>query len=60
MERVQERLVEAWSEIQKVIPQLHKDNDAGELEHQIELLQGAWSQLAIHIKYLEVHLRQNQ
>jgi hypothetical protein len=57
MERVQERIVEAWPEIQKVAPQLRKASDEGELEHKIELLQGAWSQLEIHIDHMEVQLR---
>jgi hypothetical protein len=42
--------------IRKVAPQLPKANDAGELEHQIELLQGSWSQLAIRTEHLEVQL----
>jgi hypothetical protein len=54
LERVQERLVEAWPEIRKVAPQLPESSDAGEPEHQIELLQGAWSQLAIHAENMEV------
>jgi hypothetical protein len=60
LERVQERLVEAWPKIWKVAPQLPEASDAGESEHQIELLQGAWSQLAIHAEHLEVQLRQTQ
>jgi hypothetical protein len=60
LERVQERLVEAWPEIWKVSPQLPESSDAGESEHQIELLQGAWSQLAIHVEHLEVQLWQSQ
>jgi hypothetical protein len=60
LERVQERLVEAWPEIRKVAPQLPEASDAGEPEHQIELLQGAWSQLAICAEHLEVQLRQTQ
>jgi hypothetical protein len=54
LERFQERLVEAWPKIQKVTPQLPEASDAGESEHQIELLQGAWSQLAIHAEHMEV------
>jgi hypothetical protein len=38
LERVQERLVEAWPKIQRVAPKLPKVSNAGELEHQIELL----------------------
>jgi len=38
MERVQERLFEAWTEIRKVALKLPEASDAGELEHQIELL----------------------
>jgi hypothetical protein len=41
LERVQERLVEAWPEIRKVAPQLPESSAAGEPEHQIELLQGS-------------------
>jgi hypothetical protein len=58
-ERVWEKLVEAWLKIRKVAPQLPEAKDAGESENQIELLQGAWSQLAILIEHLEVHLQQN-
>jgi hypothetical protein len=57
LERVQENLVEAWPEIRKVAPQLPESSATGEPEHQIELLQGAWSQLAIHAENLEAHLR---
>jgi hypothetical protein len=60
LERVQERLVEAWPEIRKVAPQLPEASDAGEPEHQIELLQGAWSQLAIHVEHMEVQLWKTQ
>jgi hypothetical protein len=56
LERVQERFVESYSEIRKVTPQLLEANDAIEPKHQIELLQGSWSQLAIHIEHLEVKL----
>jgi hypothetical protein len=38
LERVQERLVEAWTEIRKVSPQLPEASDAGDSEHHIELL----------------------
>jgi hypothetical protein len=60
LERVWERLAEAWLEIRKVRPQLPEASDVGELKHQIELLQGAWSQLAIHTENMEVQLRQSQ
>jgi hypothetical protein len=60
LERVQEKLVEAWPEIRKVAPQLPESSAAGEPEHQIELLQGAWSQLAIHAENLEVQLWESQ
>jgi hypothetical protein len=60
LERVQERLVEAWPEIRKVAPQLPESSAAGEPEHQIELLQGAWSQLAIHAENMEVQLWESQ
>jgi hypothetical protein len=56
LERVQERLVEAWPEIQKVAPELPEASDAGEPEHQIELLQGAWTQLATRTEHLEAQL----
>jgi hypothetical protein len=56
LERVQERLAQAWPEIQKVAPQLPEASDAGESEHQIELLQGAWTQLATHAEHMEVQL----
>jgi TolA-binding protein len=57
---VQERLADTWPKIQKVAPKLLEASDAGETEHQIELLQGAWTQLAIHVEHLEVQLRQTQ
>jgi hypothetical protein len=57
LERVQEKLVEAWLEIQKVTTQLPEAKDAGEPKHQIELLQGEWSQLAIHAEHQEEQLR---
>jgi hypothetical protein len=60
MERVQERIVEYWSKIQKVTPQLPKASDAGEPEHQIELLQGAWSQFSIRVEHIEVQLQKTQ
>jgi hypothetical protein len=60
LEIFHERLVEAWSKIQKVAPQFPEAREAGEFEHQIELLQGAWSQLAIHAKNLEVQLWKTQ
>jgi hypothetical protein len=60
LERVQEKLVEAWLEIRKVAPQLPESSVAGEPEHHIELLQGAWSQLAIHTEKLEVQLWESQ
>jgi hypothetical protein len=50
------RLAETWLEIRKVAPQLPESSDAGEPDHQIELLQGAWSQLAIRVEHLEVQL----
>jgi hypothetical protein len=42
MERVQERIVESWPEIRKATPQLPEASDAGESEHQIEMIQGEW------------------
>ena len=60
LERVQERLVEAWPEIRIVAPQLSEASDVGESEHHIELLQGSWSQLAIHVEKMEVQLQQSQ
>jgi hypothetical protein len=53
-------VVESWSEKRKVAPQLLESSVAGEPEHQIELLQGAWSQLAIHTKNMEVQLWESQ
>jgi len=41
LERVQEKLSKSWPEIRKVAPKLPEVSDAGEPEHQIELLQGA-------------------
>jgi chromosome segregation ATPase len=41
-------------------PNFRESSDAGEPEHQIELLQGAWSQLSIHAEHVEVQLRQTQ
>jgi hypothetical protein len=60
LERVQERLVEAWPEIQKIAPELPEVSDAGELEHQIELLQGAWTQLTTQAEQLKTQLQQAQ
>jgi hypothetical protein len=60
LERVQEKLVEAWPKIRKVAPQLPESSATGEPEHQIELLQGAWSQLAIHVENMEVQLWESQ
>jgi hypothetical protein len=48
MEKVQERLVEAWLYIQKVAPTLPEANEVGKPEKQIELLQEAWTQLTTH------------
>jgi hypothetical protein len=56
LERVQERLVEAWPEIRIVAPQLSEASDVGESEHHIELLQGSWSQFSILTHHLEVQL----
>jgi hypothetical protein len=53
---VEERLSQGWSEIWKVAPELLEANDAGGPEHQIELLQGAWTQLATHTEHMEVQL----
>jgi hypothetical protein len=58
LERVEESLVEAWQDIRKVAPQLPEASDAGDMEYQIELLQGAWSQLAIQVEHLEMQLQQ--
>jgi hypothetical protein len=41
LERIQERLVEAWLEIQKVATQLHEASEEEESEHKFEFLQGA-------------------
>jgi hypothetical protein len=49
-------LVESLPEIRKVTPQLLEASDVGEPNHQIELLQGEWSQLAICVEHLEVQL----
>jgi hypothetical protein len=60
LERVQERLVEAWPKIQKIVPELPEVSDAGEPEHQIELLQGAWTQLTTQAEQLKTQLQQAQ
>jgi hypothetical protein len=57
LERVQERLAKAWPDIQNFVPELPKVSDAGELEHQIELLQGAWTQLATQAEQLKTQLQ---
>jgi len=60
LERLPERLVEAWPEIRKLAPQLPESSDTGEPDHQIELLQGEGSQLDIRAENLEVQLQQSQ
>jgi hypothetical protein len=60
LERVQEQIAKAWLEIRKFTPKLLESSDAGGHEHQIELLQGAWSQLAIRTEHMELQLRQTQ
>jgi hypothetical protein len=57
LEKVQEKLVEAWLEIQKVAPELPEASDIGELEKQIELLQEAWMQLFNQTDQLQVKLQ---
>jgi len=60
MKRFQEKLDESWPKIRKVAPKLLESSATGESKHPIELLQGAWSQLAIHAENLEVQLWQSQ
>jgi hypothetical protein len=54
---VEKRLVEAWPEIQKIVPELPEVNVAGEPEHQIELLQGAWTQITTQAEQLKTQLQ---
>jgi hypothetical protein len=60
LERVQEKLAEAWPEIRKETPQLPESSAAGEPVQKIELLQVAWSELAIHTENLEAQLWESQ
>jgi hypothetical protein len=48
MEKVQEKLAKAWSEIQKVAPDLPEASEIPKLEKQIEPIQMAWTQLVTH------------
>jgi DNA anti-recombination protein RmuC len=57
---VQEILVEAWLEIQKVVPELPEVSDIGKLEHQIKLLQGALTQLSTQDEKLKEQLKHAQ
>jgi hypothetical protein len=40
------------------VPKLPEVSDAGEPEHQIELLQGAWTQLTTQAEQLKTQLQQ--
>jgi hypothetical protein len=60
MEKVQENLAEAWPIIRRTTPQLPESSAAGELVEQIELLQVAWSELAICTENLEAQLWESQ
>jgi hypothetical protein len=60
LEKVQEKLAEAWPKIQKVAPELPEASDVSEPEKQIELLQEAWTQLTNRTDQLQVKLQQVQ
>jgi hypothetical protein len=60
LEKVQEKLVEAWPEIQKVAPDLPEASNVGEPEKQIKLLQEAWTQITTRTEQLQVKLQQVQ
>jgi hypothetical protein len=53
LERVQESLSEAWPEIRKIAPELPEFIDANKLEHHIEFIQGAWTQLTTQVEQLK-------
>jgi hypothetical protein len=60
LEKVQEKLAEAWPEIQRVVPDLPEASEIREPEQQIELLQVAWTQLATCTEQIQEKLQQVQ
>jgi prefoldin subunit 5 len=57
---VQERLAEAFPEIQKVVPDLPEANKVDELEKMIKMLQESWTQLTTFTGNMESKLQQSQ
>jgi hypothetical protein len=60
LEKVQEKLAEAWPEIRKVAPDLPEANEITEPEKQIELIQMAWTQLVTRTEKIQAKLQQVQ
>jgi hypothetical protein len=60
LEKVQEKLAEAWPEIQRVAPDLPEASEIREPEQQIELLQVAWTQLVTRTEQIQAKLQQVQ
>jgi hypothetical protein len=56
VEKVKEKLTEAWTTFRKTMPQLPESSATDEPTEQIELVQVAWTELLARAKNIEVQL----